>query len=1619
MYRCYKQFFIYSESVLECKTAVYEHPFAMDIDLDFYRSEHHKLVGREWPLNELDEKMFFSKRGVLFLAGMGYGKSAIVSHLICQSDKRFPGNWIHQHIVVYHMCNFYSRKTLSPGNFVNNLAGGFSKGIPGFLYNLQQNVRFNLYFEYRKCIEDPEGCLDTLVLKALTGLDMGNSSYIVLIDALDECIEYGELNIFNLLWKRLRRFPLNIKFLMTSRYISDIKIAVTQLDVIEKNTTDPNNVKDAHKLLLHEVELLYDSKQSNMQRSFESSDLNTSLAKAVQYAQGNILLIKYALPVWLQDNFILRSSYTTFEDLFEEQLTRIFDRNVFESLSVIKTFEVLCATMEPLHVEELIKIANLTQYQMVGALAIIGKELSHFIRRANDKISLIHKSLAEYLTNESRKTDRFYVSKKNGCVLIGKYWLDILRQHKSFTNISVVDFASYIACSSDEGIRKTFLHYGKTHAKEFSDAYILHQAAAKLNSEAAMSLILDLFSLRSVDETDDGNITASYVAAAFGNHLSLKALLDRNSNVNFIRLGLSYINETVDMLHFCKTFAFWEYSLLNIAAQNGHYETVQTLLRHNVNISHQTSFGSNSFLLAVENGHARLVRDFLIKFKSNFSSSLNQALYLSAKNGYLDLVDLLLYHGAEDFCPLCNSSQYWTTFHQTRLQAINSGEQLQTYDFAFLEDRRFIRCESVLEIAIQNGHTDIIQRLLGKGNNTLRCREAGGRTPVFTALKFKRTEIFKILVQRGINKQDRCLYRRGRVDAIDFNERERKDYLEKTCPYNVTLSYYLAFYWNEEVFALGQHYDIWNWTARDTNGATPVHYACCAGNSEMINLLEQNGASFDVRSSNGSTPAHSAAICRQNSVLSRLLYRYPRSVFDNENRSISHYVAMSVRFRDETTEDIINKYEYQIFNLKKKLHEEIFLKDELGKSPLHYACESGNVNLFIFYYEFSTNFSSIITSFDNNKITFLDAAFANTPILYKKKLKVVDNSCNIFSVFSDVHCDDYRLKVFVPHEYMVYLILKSTISHISGKIGLRDIERYVNISLQRNNAHLLGIIFHNFPHEYNHYMFKHGIASLKNLLKHPEIDPVLFSFLPDMIYDCSKITGEAVLHDIVQDEKRTFWTSKYFTFSKFKVLTKSLELCVDGNGYNFLQRSVIGGNVLAFRYFTELGMSCSVKTRDGKNLLQLLVDSAPCFEEENHKREFVISLVDNDSIVQNHWIENTFSAESYNVIAFYLAINTTVLSDMKLHEVCNNTSETLSFSHKVAGKGLITVLAVMEQQFGSKAVDCFNKNNVSTGSLLLFFKHHDKYPLPTGQSNPDIVVSLFLKVVMDFKPFVLPKLSVERKCNYRMRNHRNIRSMGICVLQLEKEFFSIWHQYVKVSGLKSKKDFKERVYFFLSSINDYNYLNSFHNILDYIKKQNENENPTGNIKLYLTSFIYDKILNLIHFSGCLLNRYSLKEHFNSTECCRLISLLPKTKKLFISLYTHMKIRKMLLLIPLYQHFLNIPFKKHNQVRIKDDIAKLVELYARRSEVISIVKPEFFMQKGLDFWDFFKSCKNSFSKKMIKEISSSTVREIQKWRGSPENMFTPFSPFIYISKKTKAPLEKYNSLLEQYRSYNLN
>lgn len=320
---------------------------------------------------------------------------------------------------------------------------------------------------------------------------------------------------------------------------------------------------------------------------------------------------------------------------------------------------------------------------------------------------------------------------------------------------------------------------------------------------------------------------------------------------------------------------------------------------------------------------------------------------------------------------------------------------------------------------------------------------------------------------------------------------------------------------------------------------------------------------------------------------------------------------------------------------------------------------------------------------DTHDYIFLDLAIGNMPVLSKNVVNIVIH-CNVYLFSSDVNCEAERMKIFTTHEYLTYVILK--IFDKTRAVVLRDLEKYIYISLQKNSAHLLGIFFYNFPEEYSQYMYTKGIASLKNLFKHPEINPQLFLFLPKMSFECSELNGESLLHDIVQDERKTFWMSQYFDFNKFHFSNKSLDLCTDTNGYNFLHRSVIGGNYMAFRFLKKLGMSLFTKTRDGKNLMQLLVDHAPCFKEEERIRELVLITRDENSTVHEPWTERNFGSGRYIAISSFLSKESRFIRQMTVSEICNHAYEALSFTHKVAAKGLINLLLEIEKHFGSSAL---------------------------------------------------------------------------------------------------------------------------------------------------------------------------------------------------------------------------------------------------------------------------------------------------------------------------------------------
>jgi ankyrin repeat protein len=195
---------------------------------------------------------------------------------------------------------------------------------------------------------------------------------------------------------------------------------------------------------------------------------------------------------------------------------------------------------------------------------------------------------------------------------------------------------------------------------------------------------------------------------------------------------------------------------------------------------------------------------------------------------------------------------YWTKFHQTRFQVIANEFDLQWRNYIFKDDRRRIRCETALEVAIQNGHTDIVKRLIAHSNSSMECRESGGRTPLLTAARFDQTEILEFFMSRNVSFDQHCITSYQKKSGLELNKREESEFDKNMCLNNMSAFHLIAVYGSSKTLMLFNDFKYLFWTKHDALGSTPLHYLACQGRVELISHFKSNNH-YDIKSFNGST----------------------------------------------------------------------------------------------------------------------------------------------------------------------------------------------------------------------------------------------------------------------------------------------------------------------------------------------------------------------------------------------------------------------------------------------------------------------------------------------------------------------------------------------------------------------------------------------------------------------------------------------------------------------------------------------------------------------------------------------------------------------------------------------
>jgi ankyrin repeat protein len=930
---------------------------------------------------------------------------------------------------------------------------------------------------------------------------------------------------------------------------------------------------------------------------------------------------------------------------------------------------------------------------------------------------------------------------------------------------------------------------------------LLFQVVRDYNSYHTSELMLTLTNLNEVNEIDNNNHSLSFAAARQGNEESLRCLLDRGANQNFTVILETSINNVDsfqkshdpfysghNIVQICKYVFFCGYNILQIAAQNGHQSVVKMLLDRHKRLAYvENDMHLNAFHLAVENGHFEIMNMFL---KMNSSLADIISLYQASKNGNKNIVQTLLSYGVIDQCVPFNGTFYWLPLLSNRKQQrakINNVRteygtvSIKTY---FYDDWRLITCETALNAAVRKGHLDVVDILMKEENNALRCTTYDGKTPLMTAVRYNQTEIFKLLHYNNSMMSLKCehsfnifdIYFQSKLDIS-----ERAELITERCPSGASVVHLLAMHGNFDMLLFMYQSGFSDWDLRDTDNATPLHYAFCHNTDFFIMAAHELRLNFTTRTLNMSTIFHSAAICKGLSLYqhSRNDYKYKLNVtdvVDKDGRSILHYSMLMPLEKDGRVRQ--GKIEedgttWSIFVVCLDFKHNFHLTDHEGRNFLHYAAKSGNYHGFVYTPQLLSDkdLGLLLKKKDKMGKTPLDEAFYSMPKHETFEVLRIPSGCEIKDVFY-TFCRAKHDLILTDHEMVIWKIALYLNKH--GGFSEYNITDMLLTTIRKSRVYPI-LIFKTYATD----AFKHAILTNPDILnvvteyEGPNIAE--FILTTENALNCNG--GFSPLHRIIFNDRNTQWVYCNIKFLDKYLLefpAQKLDVCFDSDGYTLLHRAIMGGNIIATQYLVNKGMNTSKTSLSGLSPLFISVTKAPYLENS-----VLPSYYMNGSTIQilQFVFENTTTnvfTDSYGVVdydttsAFILqtlyqskSINDTTLAGY----LCMWGEKELGLIHLAAAKGLVTFLKESRSLFDSNILKCYDYNNIT--------------PLYLAQIYNQTIVIQWMKDIQVHR--VQPKPEVESLLIYNsLSNYRTFRIFDwTCRLQYSYRHAGIILQQVK------------------------------------------------------------------------------------------------------------------------------------------------------------------------------------------------------------------------------------------------
>ncbi|KAJ3384797.1 hypothetical protein HDU84_002636 [Entophlyctis sp. JEL0112] len=409
--------------------SVWLQPVDFAADVDNYASEY--VAGtREWLADVFDEWRLTNESVMWLNGGAGTGKSIISFKVACDPPARYRLGSL-----------FFCRHNDEQKNDVRYIVATIAWDLSCKFKSVRDHMEKIMAEDLRLVKEgkasvlfSPIEAFEELVVDGLHALKNSNElsqtgdTILLVIDALDECDPKTRNQLLHILTQSCKNLPEFAKVFTTGRPDLDIFESLSGIDPFVLKPTSDRNVSDIKKFISVKLSALWNVSVAAIEQNETMASCVEALLKK---SEGVFIYARNACEFLQKDQSktpqIMLDQIHKFnrgpDSMYSMILEREFGVTDPSELLVFKhVFGIILAVREPVPINILAKVGKVTASEagLVVAkvsfafkcpdLSDLSKQLRSILKIEQNNISVIHKSLKDYLTDVQRCGTKFFIN---------------------------------------------------------------------------------------------------------------------------------------------------------------------------------------------------------------------------------------------------------------------------------------------------------------------------------------------------------------------------------------------------------------------------------------------------------------------------------------------------------------------------------------------------------------------------------------------------------------------------------------------------------------------------------------------------------------------------------------------------------------------------------------------------------------------------------------------------------------------------------------------------------------------------------------------------------------------------------------------------------------------------------------------------------------------------------------------------------------------------------------------------------------------------------------------------------------------------------------------------------